>query len=130
MHADVAPYLFDRDITGNEKVNFSQLYNENLTIYQLRYKGNLAGIALFEKHDDIAFIDVAFLPGYRGKIALKFASPVLSTYCKTHKIYYLYAKVRKSNKRSLIFCKWCGFSIYRHDENYFYMSTQHGRFNN
>lgn len=121
MHPDVKPYLFDIPVRDDAPPNLEAFNDGKLIIYEMRINEELCGIVSFEKHDDVALVDVAFLPSYRGKDALKFATPLLSNYSDTQNVRGLYAKIRLSNKRSLVFCKWCGFSVYRKDDKFYYV---------
>lgn len=126
MHPDVKPFLFLEDVNSYASINLQELKNKSITVYQLRVDNKLAGIVFFKAVGRSANIDAAFLPEFRGKNAKKFANELFNSYIQKTKIKFFTAKIRVTNKRSLVFARWCGFKVDCKDSDYVYVSKHHG----
>lgn len=127
-HPDVKDFMFPVPVNQIGAFNLKRLHEPSLTIYAMRVNGALAGIAFFQQEQNEATVDEAFLPEFRGKDAKILAKKVILDYIEKHGIIALKGKIRRENKRALIFAQWNDFDIVSEDECYFYLKREsHGR---
>lgn len=126
LHPDVMPFLFTRTITELSALNLEKLMDPNITIYALRINEKLAGLGFFVKENDHAVVDVCFLPEFRGKDAKDVAMRAISDYVSKKAPKFISGKIRKNNRRSLLFSKWLLFHVERSDNDFFYIRRNYG----
>ena len=119
-HPEVQPYMLP-EVAELPAVSLKALFDKNLTIYSIFMEDKVAGIAVFQKKDKRSTVDVAFLPGYRGKYALRASKRILSEYQNEHNLVTIEGKIRKANKRSLFFARMCGFKLINSDDNHYHV---------
>ncbi len=119
---EIRNYLLPMELHGFPAIDLKKLYDPNLVIYSLRYNYQLAGIAFFKKEADGVVVDEAFFPEFRGKIAKALANSALDLYIEKYNPPKLIGKIRKTNRRALIFATWCKFHVEREDEEFYFVA--------
>jgi hypothetical protein len=127
-HQDIQDFMFIDVPDGPMVFKLIKLMDPKYTIYAMRVNLELAGIALFDKNDEEAVVDVAFLPKFRGKDAKILAKNVILDYIEKYGVRALTGKIRRNNLRSLLFARWNNFNIVSSDDTYHYVRCEcHGR---
>ena len=122
---DVKDFMFLELPEGPMVFDLARLMDQKYTIYAMRVNLELAGIALFDKNEEEAVVDVAFLPKFRGKDAKILAKNVILDYIERNRIRVLTGKIRRNNLRSLLFARWNNFKIVSSDDTYHYVRCEH-----
>lgn len=127
-HPDVKSFMFLQAPESILTFDQKKICDPKYTIYAMRVNYQMAGIALFDRIEDEALVDVAFLPNYRGKDAKILAKKVILDYIDSKGIRALKGKIRRNNMRSILFARWNNFKIVSSDEMYHYVRCEyHGR---
>lgn len=127
LHPEVAPYMFSSIIPDAKTLSLKAVNDPNITIYALRINNKLAGLGLFVMKDNIAIVDVAFLPNFSGKDKKDVATKASQDYVSKKHPRAIIGKIRRTNKRSLIFAQWCNFHVEHIDDDYFYIRQNYGQ---
>lgn len=120
-HPEIFKYIIDVVPDGTINFKLNALLHKDLTVYMMRVDHELAGIALFNKKNNISIIDFGFIPKFRGKHAKNLAKLVLDEYNLHNKDISVEGKIRPHNKRSLMFALWMGFEIVSKSDDYYYV---------
>lgn len=128
-HEEIKSYLFLNPPEQMGAFNLKKMNDPNFVIYIVRVNTELAGIGIFEGIGKDTRVDNAFFPKFRGRHAKVLANLVILDYLNTHSVRALIGKIRKTNKRSLVFAYWNNFRIVSSDDTYFYVEREaNGRF--
>lgn len=119
-HPEVKPYMIP-ELNELPAVSLKKLFDKKLTIYAIFMEDKIAGLAVFNKEGKVSTVDVAFLPEYRGRTALKASKNILKEYQSEHNLVTITGKIRKINKRSLCFARMCGFKLKNSDDSHYHV---------